>query len=107
MNTVKINFHAPGGAVTIVEVSEGVTLMEAALKNGISGIPADCGGACSCATCHVYFDQQWFERLEPMADDEAAMMESVDDPHPTSRLSCQIRLSAALDGIDVMVPEEA
>lgn len=106
MANMTVTFLEANGNSTRLEVEEGVSLMEAAVKNGIPGIPADCGGACSCATCHVYFSPEWFERLSPMAADEEAMMESVDDPHPTSRLSCQVRLVAALDGIEVRVPED-
>jgi ferredoxin, 2Fe-2S len=106
MTKLKVTFVQPGGGVRVVEADAGMSLMEAALNNGIGGIPADCGGACSCATCHVYFSQEWFDRLAPRADDEDAMMECIDEPYPTSRLSCQIRLSEALDGIEVSVPVE-
>lgn len=106
MTMIKVTFLGADGSSRVIEADEGVSLMEAAVKNGIPGIPADCGGACSCATCHVYFRQDWFDRLSPMAGDEEAMMESVDDPHPTSRLSCQVSLTSALDGLEVLVPEE-
>lgn len=106
MSKLTVRFAQADGTTHLVEADEGMSLMEVALKNGVTGLAADCGGACSCATCHVYFTQEWFDRLPPIADDEEAMMEVVDEPFPTSRLSCQIRLSQALDGIEVSVPAD-
>lgn len=104
MSKLRVSFAQADGTTQVVEADEGMSLMEAALANGVGGLPADCGGACSCATCHVYFSPEWYERLPSVAEDEEAMMEVVDDPYPTSRLSCQIRLSRDLDGIEVVVP---
>jgi len=79
--------------------------METARRNNIVGVLAQCGGACACATCHVYVAPEWWKRL-PVADEmEAAMLENVWEPRPTSRLSCQITVSDAMDGLWVTVPE--
>ena len=82
----------------------GSTVMETAIRNGVPGIEAECGGACACATCHVYVDADWRDRTgepEPMEED---MLDFAYDVHPTSRLSCQIRVSDQLDGLVVRVP---
>ncbi len=89
-----------------ISVPPGLTLMEAATRNGIAGIEAICGGACSCATCHVYGDEAWLDRLTPPNDIEAFMLEEVSQPAPNSRLSCQINLSEDLYGIQVTVAQE-
>ena len=81
------------------------SLMEAALNAGVPGIDADCGGACACATCHVMIDPSWIDRLDPPSDMEASMLECVNDPSPTSRLSCQIKVTEQLDGLRVRTPE--
>jgi 2Fe-2S ferredoxin len=100
-----IVFIDRGGGRREVRAPEGVTLMEAARQQGIDGIVAQCGGACACATCHVYVAPQWLGRLEPPEDMEEGMLESAWEPRANSRLSCQIHLTAALDGLEVTVPE--
>ncbi|MBB2904869.1 2Fe-2S iron-sulfur cluster-binding protein [Agrobacterium pusense] len=88
-----------------LDVSNGSTVMENAVRNSIPGIDAECGGACACATCHVYVDDAWSERVggpEPMEED---MLDFAFDVRPTSRLSCQIKMSDDLDGLVVHVPE--
>ncbi len=88
-----------------LEVSNGSTVMENAVRNSIPGIDAECGGACACATCHVYVDDAWTERVggpEPMEED---MLDFAFDVRPTSRLSCQIKMSDELDGLIVHAPE--
>ena len=88
-----------------VEVAEGNSVMQGAVDNGIDGILAECGGACSCATCHVYVDEAWLSKI-PTADDmEEAMVECVLEPKDNSRLSCQIKVTAELDGLVVRLPE--
>ncbi len=77
--------------------------MEAAVDNSVPGIIAECGGACACATCHVYVDEQWKGRLAPMDDMEDAMLESAVERRPNSRLSCQIEITPELDGLEVQV----
>jgi 2Fe-2S ferredoxin len=84
----------------------GVTLMEVARQHGISGIIAQCGGACACATCHVYVGSPWLAKLEPPDDMEQGMLEMAFEPRASSRLSCQIHITAELDGIEVTVPEQ-
>lgn len=100
----KVTFIEPGGALRVLEVPVGITLMEAARQNGISGVVALCGGACACATCHVYVDPEWFVRLEPAEDMELGMLESAWEPRTNSRLGCQVHVTAALDGMAVTVP---
>lgn len=88
-----------------LEVSNGSTVMESAVRNSIPGIDAECGGACACATCHVYVDDAWTERVggpEPMEED---MLDFAFDVRPTSRLSCQIKMNDELDGLVVHAPE--
>ena len=86
-------------------VAEGSSVMQGAIDNGIDGILAECGGACSCATCHVYVDEAWKDKI-PKADDmEEAMVECVLEPKDNSRLSCQITVTAELDGLVVQLPE--
>jgi ferredoxin, 2Fe-2S len=101
---VKITFIDQQGAARTVEGEVGSTVMETAIKNGVPGIDAECGGACACATCHVYVDEAWIERTgtaEPMEED---MLDFASDVRPTSRLSCQIRVRPELDGLTVTTP---
>ena len=90
-----------------VEVPTGLTVMEGARDNGIPGIEADCGGACACSTCHVYVDPAWVDRLPARDAMEADMLDFAWNPDPVrSRLTCQIKVSAALDGLVVNMPEK-
>ncbi|MBN9671427.1 2Fe-2S iron-sulfur cluster-binding protein [Roseibium aggregatum] len=101
----KITFITVDGNQTDVEAPVGSTVMENAIKNMIQGIEAECGGACACATCHVYVDEGWQEKTgapEPMEED---MLDFAYDVKPTSRLSCQIKVTDDLDGLIVHVPE--
>jgi 2Fe-2S ferredoxin len=102
----KIVFIEPGGRRREVEARTGISLMETAKEHGIAGIVAKCGGACACATCHVYVDPAWLARLGPREDMEEGMLESAWEPRPNSRLSCQIEVTAAMDGLIVTVPEQ-
>ncbi|MCP3730041.1 2Fe-2S iron-sulfur cluster-binding protein [Sphingomonas sp. MG17] len=99
-----ITYTQDDGTVRRVDAAAGLTVMEVALQQGVSGIAADCGGALSCATCHVYVAPDWFDRLVPASEDELAMLEFTFDPQPNSRLSCQIEIVPALDGLEVAVP---
>ena len=101
----KITFITHDGEERIVEIADGWSLMEGAVRNGVPGIDADCGGACACATCHVYVDPAWAAALPAKSDMEEAMLDFAQDLKPTSRLSCQLRVTAALDGLVVRVPE--
>lgn len=100
----KIIFVQPDGNRQTIDAADGQTIMEAATTNLVPGIVADCGGGCSCATCHVYVDPDWVARLTPADEIEEAMLEGAIDPNERSRLSCQLRMSEALDGIVVHVP---
>jgi 2Fe-2S ferredoxin len=101
---VKIVFVQQGGAWKQVEAREGLSVMEVAVKNNVPGIDADCGGACACATCHVYVDEAWLEKLEAQATMESSMLEFAADVEPRSRLACQIKVHQALDGLTVYLP---
>lgn len=103
--SVQICFAEPSGHERIVRINVGQSLMEGALAGGVEGIPADCGGACSCATCHVYVDQRWVDRIASPAQMELDMLECAENLRPNSRLSCQIPVTADLNGMRVEVPE--
>ena len=100
-----ITFIDPTGAARTVEGDVGQSVMEVARRNGVEGIVAECGGSCACATCHVYVDPDWRDTVGPPSADEADMLDFAFDRHPESRLSCQIRLRAALDGLVIRTPE--
>jgi ferredoxin, 2Fe-2S len=101
----KVVFIEPGGSRRETAAPVGMTLMEIARQNGIEGIVARCGGACACATCHVYVAPEWLARLEPREDMEEGMLESAWEPRDNSRLSCQIHITPELDGLTVQLPE--
>lgn len=101
----KIIFIHPDGQQQAVETANGTSVMQAAVANGISGIVAECGGSAMCATCHVYVDPAWQDKLPAMDAVENEMLDSVaDERRDNSRLSCQIALSAELDGLTVRLP---
>jgi 2Fe-2S ferredoxin len=100
----RILFNTPDGMRRVIDAPVGITLMEAAVQNGVPGIIARCGGACACATCHVYVGAAWVDRVEPREEMEEAMLESVWEPRANSRLSCQIHIAEDLDGLAVTVP---
>ena len=100
-----IKFISHDGNEQDVHVAVGTTVMHAAIDNGVSGILADCGGACSCATCHCYIEDEWQAKLEAPSEMEKEMLECVLDPSPNSRLSCQIPVGDHLDGLVVRLPE--
>ena len=101
----KLTFVAHDGTRFDVEAENGSTVMENAIRNGVPGIEAECGGACACATCHVYVDEQWTDEVgEPEAMEED-MLDFAYDVRPNSRLSCQIKVRPELDGLVVSVPE--
>ena len=102
----KITFVQPDGTRQTVEAEPGITVMEAAKLNLIAGIEAECGGACACATCHVYVDPGWTERTGPASQMEEDMLDFAFDVRDESRLSCQIKVTAELDGLIVQVPEK-
>ncbi len=101
----KINYRQLDGSTVEQEVDKGYSVMEGAINAGIDGIVAECGGACACATCHAYVDPAWVDKLEPMDDMEDAMLDAAYDRKENSRLTCQIEVSDALDGLVVTVAE--
>ncbi|MEO8531274.1 MAG: 2Fe-2S iron-sulfur cluster-binding protein [Deltaproteobacteria bacterium] len=101
----KITYIEHSGKHHVVEVPNGLTVMEGARDNGIPGIEADCGGACACSTCHVYVDPAWVDKLPAREAMEEDMLEFALEPDPTrSRLTCQLKVSDALDGLVVQMP---
>lgn len=102
----KITFMGADGSPTTVEARTGDSVMETAIDNDIDGIIAECGGGCSCATCHVYVDPAWADKLAPLSPQEDGMLDCVIERRPTSRLSCQIPVTDDLDGLVVTVPDE-
>ena len=100
----RIVFVQADGVRREVEAQAGITLMEAARLNHVAGVVAQCGGACACATCHVYVDPAWIGRLEPPEDMEEGMLETAWQPQANSRLSCQVEITPKLDGLVVVVP---
>ncbi|MGI9385900.1 MAG: 2Fe-2S iron-sulfur cluster-binding protein [Methyloligellaceae bacterium] len=102
----KITFIQSNGTEQTVEADVGMTVMETAVKNMIPGIEAECGGACSCATCHVYVDDKWAEVTGAPDEMEEDMLDFAFDVRKTSRLSCQIGVTEALEGLVVHIPEK-
>ncbi len=102
----KINFVEADGTETKLDVQDGWSLMQAAVSNGIDGIEAECGGSCCCATCHCYVDEAYADKLEAPNDNELGMLEeTVAERKNTSRLACQVKVSDALEGMTVTLPE--
>lgn len=102
---IAITYIEPNGTEHLIEVAPGLTVMEGARDHGIPGIDAECGGACSCSTCHVYVAPEWLDRLPPKGAVEDDMLEFAWEPDHRSRLTCQIKVSEALDGLVVVLPE--
>ena len=102
----KITYIEANGTPHVIDVPNGLTVMEGARDNDVPGIEADCGGACACSTCHVYVAPEWVERLPARDEMEADMLDFAWQPDPVrSRLTCQIRVTDALDGLVVEIPE--
>ncbi len=101
----KITYIEFDGTEHVVDVANGLTVMEGAVKNMVPGIDADCGGACACATCHVYVDPNWIEKAGEVSEMEASMLDFSEEVKENSRLSCQIQVSDELDGLVVRMPE--
>jgi 2Fe-2S ferredoxin len=100
----KITFIEHDGTVHTVEAELGSTVMETAMKGGVTSIVAECGGACSCATCLVHIDETWFPTVGSPSEQEEDMLDFAYEVKPTSRLSCQIKVTEALDGLIVRTP---
>ena len=103
----KVTYIGHNGTEHVVEVPYGLTVMEGASDNNIPGIEADCGGACACSTCHVYVHPDWVEKLPSKDDMEEDMLDFAYQPDTArSRLTCQIKVTDALDGLVVQMPEK-
>ena len=100
----KITYIEFNGREHTLEVEPGLSVMQGAVTNNVRGIIAECGGACSCATCHVYVDEAWLDKLNEKSEFEAALLEAVCDPKANSRLSCQLKVTEELNGLVVRVP---
>ena len=101
----KITYIEFNGTEHVIDVKNGLSVMEGAVKNNIPGIDADCGGACACATCHVYVDDAWRSKTGEKSAMEESMLDFAENVEDNSRLSCQIKVSDALDGLVVRMPE--
>jgi ferredoxin, 2Fe-2S len=102
---VKITFVDNSGKARVVEAEPGATVMETAIKHGVPGIEAECGGACACSTCHVYIDEGWREKVGAPSPMEEDMLDFAYGVQPGSRLSCQIKVVEEFDGLTVRTPE--
>ncbi len=102
----KITYIEHSGKSHTIEVQNGLTVMEAAVQNNISGIDADCGGSMACATCHVYVKEEWFNKLPKKEDGEEDMLDMAYEPRKFSRLSCQLIVSDELEGLVLNLPEK-
>ncbi len=102
----KITFIDQKGLSKIIEIENGLTVMEGAVQNNVPGIDADCGGGMACATCHVYVEDSWFNKIEKAEDAEQDMIDMAYKPQKNSRLSCQIVVSDEIDGLTVTTPEK-
>ena len=103
---VKITFIEFDKTEHTIDADEGMSLMEVALQNDVPGIDADCGGACACATCHVYVDKSWVEKTGEAEQMEQDMLDFAFDVTEQSRLSCQVKVTDDLDGIIINLPEK-
>lgn len=99
-------FIHPDGASEMHEAPAGYSVMDCAVDNGVAGIAAQCGGGCTCSTCHGIIDEDWFDRVGVPVGDEADILEFVPERVPTSRLTCQVSLDESLDGLVVHIPVE-
>jgi len=101
----KITYISPDGNRHEVDVENGYSVMEGAINNDIAGIVAECGGACACATCHSYVDEQWLDKVPPMDDMEDSMLDAAFERKANSRLTCQIEVTDKLDGLIIHVAD--
>ena len=102
----KITYIEHNGKSHTVEVKNGLSVMEGAVQNNISGIDADCGGSMACATCHVYVKEEWFDKVNIKSEGEDDMLDQAYEPNKHSRLSCQISVTDDIDGLIVNLPEK-
>ena len=102
----KITYNTHNNKVHTIDVQNGLTVMEGAVQNDIPGIDADCGGGMACATCHVYIQEEWWDKLPKKEDGEEDMLDMAYKPNKFSRLSCQVIVSDELDGLVVSIPSK-
>ena len=102
----KITYKDNQGNSKTIEVEKGLSVMEGAIQNNIPGIDADCGGSMACATCHVYVEEKWLNKLPKAEEAEVDMIDMAYEPKKNSRLSCQIIVSDELDGLEVSIPSK-
>ena len=102
----KITYIEHNGKTHNIEVPNELSVMEGAIQNNIPGIDADCGGACACATCHIYVDEKWFNKLSNKSEAEQDMLDMAIEPNKFSRLGCQITVNDDLDGMVVKMPSK-
>lgn len=100
----RLIFVEPDGTQRSVEAVNGHSVMEAAVKNGVKGVLGECGGTCSCSTCHCYVAPEWMDRVPPKGSEEADLLDFAWEPRETSRLTCQIAVTDAIDGLVLQVP---
>lgn len=101
-----VTYVLPDGSEKTVEVKSGLSVMDGSVANNLPGIEAECGGSCSCATCHVYLEGEWAEHYGKASEEEWELLEFLDTVKDNSRLSCQLVVTDATDGLKVTVPEE-
>ncbi len=101
----RVIFHGSDSERHELDVPVGQTLMEAAIDHGVAGIIGECGGACSCATCHTYINGDWLNKLPAICEMEDGILDAVRDRHANSRLACQIELTTELDGLEVQAAD--
>ena len=102
----KITFKTHENDSYIIDIQNGLSVMEGAVQNDVPGIDADCGGGMACATCHVYVNEEWLDKLSPKEDGEEDMLDMAFEPKQNSRLSCQLIVSEELDGLVVNIPSK-
>ena len=102
----KITYNTHDNKVHTIDVQNGLTVMEGAVQNDIPGIDADCGGGMACATCHVYVNEDWLDKLPAKEEGEEDMLDMAHEPNKFSRLSCQVIVSDELDGLVVSIPSK-
>ncbi len=106
LTTVQVTFVSPLGEERVVAASVGRSVMQAAVDHEVGGMRAECGGQCSCATCHCYVPEPWLSRLPPKMAGESDLIDFVWEPRPNSRLSCQLQVTADLEGLVIELPAQ-
>ena len=100
-----ITYVLPDGTESVVDAVVGISVMDNSVRNNLPGIVAECGGSCSCATCHVHVDEQWVDTFDEASDEERELLEFAENFCERSRLSCQLVVTGACDGLRIIVPE--